>query len=69
MVAELKMVCAEWHLMNKHKNDPVKLVDIMGAIWRQVEIVAAQDKLLLMGKKLVHEYADVLALVLPWLWL
>jgi hypothetical protein len=43
MVAELKMVCAEQKCVTEHSLEPVKPVDIVAAVHRQIEVLAAQE--------------------------
>lgn len=61
MVAELKMVCAERKCLMERKNEAVKQVDVVGAIRWQIEVLAAQDRLQKLGKKIIGEFADVFA--------
>jgi hypothetical protein len=45
MVAELKMVCAERKCITGRSLEPVKPVDIVTVVHRQIEVLAAQEHL------------------------
>jgi hypothetical protein len=45
LVAELNMVCTERRCRIKHKFEPVKPFDIVGAMRGRIKVLAAQEKL------------------------
>jgi hypothetical protein len=59
MIAELKMVCAERLYRIKRDFEPVKLVDIIATVRECIEVLAAQEVLLGMGKDIMTEFTDV----------
>jgi hypothetical protein len=61
MVAELKMVCAERKCITERSLEPVKPVDIVAAVRRQIEVLAAQEHLQKLGQQVITEFTDVFA--------
>jgi Reverse transcriptase (RNA-dependent DNA polymerase)/Aspartyl protease len=59
LVAELNMVCTERRCRIKHKFEPVKPFDIVGAMRGRIEVLAAQEKLKQMGMEMITEFKDV----------
>jgi len=51
-------------MLFKHCNEVVAPLDIVGAIWQCIEVLAAMDKLKQLGKELVDEFHDVFAPIL-----
>jgi hypothetical protein len=63
LIAELKMVCAEWLRDYCHQFETVKPVDVIGAVREHIEGLVAAAKLQALGDTLIKEYSDVFALI------
>jgi hypothetical protein len=61
LVTELKMVCVERLCTQKHREEPVKQLDLMCAAKDRIANLAAQVELTKLGETVKTSYADVFA--------
>jgi hypothetical protein len=61
LAAELKWVCADRLNHIAHKFGKVKPVNVVASIRQRIKVVAAQEKLTALGKKVIEIFADIFA--------